>query len=218
MRDRKPQLKQIGLAYFNFLKHKLYKYKQHSIVLNDRILETIIEKIAINENTLLKTIQFNFDVQLAFDYLEPIIRMYFVKESYYSLTKMILFDIYRTHIILLYDPISILMAALFLCSQIMNQMPVYYQSNILVQRSSFCNTIGLINSNWKMNSQHSKPGLKMSTKTNKTLLTIPISMESIYPEKTSIWTQSQKSSEHSTSSSSSILTLKKTLVNLNIAT
>lgn len=120
MRDRKPQLKQIGLAYFNFLKHKLYKYKQHSIVLNDRILETIIEKIAINENTLLKTIQFNFDVQLAFDYLEPIIRMYFVKESYYSLTKMILFDIYRTHIILLYDPISILMAALFLCSQIMN--------------------------------------------------------------------------------------------------
>jgi len=30
----------------------------------------------------------------------------------------------------------------------------------------------------------------MSTKTNKTLLTIPISMESIYPEKTSIWTQS----------------------------
>jgi hypothetical protein len=32
------------------------------MILNDNILEAIIEKIAIYENTLLKTIQFNFDL------------------------------------------------------------------------------------------------------------------------------------------------------------
>lgn len=121
IRDRKPQLKQLGLAYFNFIKHKLYKHKQHSMILNDQILEAITEKVAVYENTLLKTIQFNFDLQLSFDYLEPLIRMYYVKENYYALAKMLLFDLYRTQAVLLYDPMTVLVAALVLSSQFIHQ-------------------------------------------------------------------------------------------------
>jgi hypothetical protein len=43
--------------------------------------------------------------------------MYYIKENYYALSKMLLFDLYRTQAVILYDPMTVLIAALVLASQ-----------------------------------------------------------------------------------------------------
>ncbi|KAL4460518.1 hypothetical protein ABPG74_000269 [Tetrahymena malaccensis] len=91
-------------------------------IMNDTIYQQIKNKICIAESKLLKAIQFEFDIQLPFDFLQTIIEFCNEKdqdkERIYYATKVISYDSFRSYAPLIFKPQIIAVSAFMIsCSQ-----------------------------------------------------------------------------------------------------
>lgn len=104
MRDYSDiKVKAITAAYNKVMQ----RIDKSSIQPNDEAIEKIKNKICIAESKILKIIEYDFDIQIASDFLDILLKRFSKKEiseQLYYITKIIILDSYRTHACLVYKP------------------------------------------------------------------------------------------------------------------
>lgn len=126
MRDSDPKIKQICFAYHKAMTKNYPNYKEP---LNDVILKKLKEKICIAESKLLRVLDYDFEVDLPYDFLDVLVKKFCDKgfrsifniENVFYITKIVIFDAFRTFAPLAFHPSVVAVSAFITAMNYINE-------------------------------------------------------------------------------------------------
>jgi hypothetical protein len=125
--------------------HKVYRkcIKHDDLMLDEKIIETLREKICIAESVILKTLKYNLNFEMPYPYLDELVKKYF-KESnkdVYYISRMILLDVFRSGASLFYHHTNLTLAAVIFAMKLTTSTinPLHYQALQAVDYSGLGN-------------------------------------------------------------------------------